>query len=210
MAAFRGSTARPMIFRGPLRLAVVITCVVSLTAACGNSGASATRPVSPGATNVAVTASPSPSTARPSSFACPAQAGVCLGPLVAGTYTTRAFSPSIQYTVPEGWTNGEDLLGNFLLQLRGDQRYLGIYRNVRAPLRCEEKPDPEVNDSIEALSAWLTSHPGLTTTEPKSVEVGGLEVCISTSGSPERGPRPVPTARVSRSSPSSWEAVPRA
>ena len=83
--------------------------------------------------------------------------------------------PWIQYTVHEGWTNGEDLLGNFLLQLRDDQRYLGIYRNVRAPLRCEEKPDSDVDASIEALSAWLTSHRGLTTTEPKSVVVGGLE-----------------------------------
>lgn len=113
--------------------------------------------------------------AGPSGFVCPSHGGACLGPLDAGTYTTQVFSPAITYTVPDGWTNGEDLLGNFLLQLEGDSRYLGIYRNVAAPFECEEKPDPGVDQSIEALSSWLTGHPGLETTEPTRVSVGGLD-----------------------------------
>jgi hypothetical protein len=39
---------------------------------------------------------------------------------------TVTFSPAITYTVPAGWTNGEDLPGNFLLQLDHDPRYVGI------------------------------------------------------------------------------------
>ena len=101
--------------------------------------------------------------------------GTCLGPIAAGTYTTTTFGPTITYTVPDGWVNGEDLLGNFLLQQEGDPRYLGIYRNVAAPLECEEHRDPNVDQSVEAITEWLTSHPGLVTTEPEPVSVGGLD-----------------------------------
>jgi hypothetical protein len=120
-------------------------------------------------------ASPPPAIpVAPAGFVC-SHGGACLGPLDAGTYATQIFSPAITYTVPDGWTNGEDLLGNFLLQLEGDPRYLGIYRNVAVPFECEEKPDPSVDQSIEALSSWLTEHPGLQTTEPIRVSVGGLD-----------------------------------
>jgi hypothetical protein len=100
--------------------------------------------------------------------------GKCLGPIPSGTYTTTTFQPSITYTVPEGWVNGEDLPGNFLLQLERDPRYLGIYRNVAAPFECQERPDPSTEHTVEGITAWLTSHPGLVTTEPTPVTVGGL------------------------------------
>lgn len=111
----------------------------------------------------------------PAGFVCPSAGGACLGPLEAGTYTTTVFSPAITYTVPQGWANGEDLLGNFLLQLEDDPRYLGIYRNVAAPFECEERPDPGVDRSVYALSNWLSDHPGLETSKPAPVSVGGLD-----------------------------------
>ena len=101
--------------------------------------------------------------------------GTCLGAIPAGTYTTATFQPSITYTVPGGWVNGEDLPGNFLLQLEGDTRYLGIYRDATAPLESAEAPAPGVGTSVEAWSDWLTAHPGLVTTEPQPVTVGGLD-----------------------------------
>jgi Concanavalin A-like lectin/glucanases superfamily len=110
----------------------------------------------------------------PAGFHCPPGGGRCLGPLAPGRYTTEIFSPSITYTVPEGWTNGEDLLGNFLLQLEDDPRFLGIYRNITVPLPCREEPDPEVGVTIDALSDWYTSHPGLVTTGPEPITIGGL------------------------------------
>jgi hypothetical protein len=107
---------------------------------------------------------------------CPnSHGGNCLGPIPAGTYTTTTFQPSITYTVADGWINGEDLPGNFLLQLDGDPRYVGIYRNIAAPFECEEHPDPDVDRSVEAISNWLTSHPGLVTTEPQAISIGGLD-----------------------------------
>jgi hypothetical protein len=108
---------------------------------------------------------------------CPnPQGGTCLGRIPAGTYTTTTFQPSITYTLPDGWNNGEDLPGNFLLQLDGDPRYLGIYRNVTAPFGdCEERADPDVQPTVDSFSDWLTSHPGLDTTEPEPVTIGGLD-----------------------------------
>jgi Tol biopolymer transport system component len=107
---------------------------------------------------------------------CPfVDGGTCLNAIDAGTYTTALFEPSITYTVPDGWVNREDLPGNFLLHLDGDERYVGIYRDATAPLDCEETPDPDVGTSVEAWSDWLTSHPGLVTTEPQPVNVGGLD-----------------------------------
>lgn len=108
-------------------------------------------------------------------FRCPPHGGDCRGPLDAGTYTTRVFSPAITYTVPDGWENGEDLPGNFLLQLAEDVRYLGIYRDIAAPLGCQEGPDASVGQTVTALTAWLTSHEGLVTTQPEPVSIGGLQ-----------------------------------
>ena len=65
--------------------------------------------------------------------------GVCLGSLEAGTHSTTSFEPNLSYTVPEGWTNGEDLPGNVLLSRTDDPEegiwggsYIGVYQNVRA------------------------------------------------------------------------------
>ena len=110
----------------------------------------------------------------PEGFHCPSGGGRCLGQLAPGRYTTQVFSPPITYTVPEGWTNGEDLLGNFLLQRKGDPRFLGIYRNVSAPLACVEEIDPAAGLRVDELSDWYTSHPGLVTTDPEPITVGGL------------------------------------
>ena len=106
---------------------------------------------------------------------CPnPEGGSCLGTLRPGTYTTRAFAPAITYTVPGGWTNGEDLPGNFLLQREGDNRYIGIFRDVNAPLACLEAFDPAVAQSVKEYTRWLRRHPLLRVTPPVAVSIGGL------------------------------------
>lgn len=119
-------------------------------------------------TSVAETTSPPPS--------CPnTHGGVCLGSLEAGSYTTIAFQPEITYTVPAGWTNLEDLPGNFLLQKEDDPRYLGIYQNVRAPAECDEVWADGVEGSVQDLLDWYAAHPGLIVSEPEDVTIGGLD-----------------------------------
>ncbi len=117
---------------------------------------------------------------------CPSiHGGVCLGPLEAGTYTTRAFETPLTYTVPAGWANYEDLPGNFLLIPpsgsnegvdAGTSDYIGVSQGV-APLsgECQERPEPNVDRTPEAMGAWYASHPGLVVEGPKPVAIGGLD-----------------------------------
>jgi hypothetical protein len=110
--------------------------------------------------------------------------GPCLGKLGAGTYTTQVFTPSITYTVTDGWGNWEDLLGNFLLLppgetlegVNGDARdFIGIYHGVAAMAAdCEEVPEPGVGSSAQAMADWFGSHPGLVVTQLQPIEIGGL------------------------------------
>lgn len=146
-----------------------------LAAACGSDGSNELA-VSAADPTALATAEPTSPTPNPSQPGCPnSHGGVCLGPLDAGTYTTKSFAPAVTYTVPDGWTNLEDLSGNFLLEMPNDTRYLAIFQNVRAPAECEETWADGVGTSIDDIAGWLTNHPGLATTEPKPVTVGGLE-----------------------------------
>ena len=149
-------------------LVTAVVVFVSLVGCGGSDDA--------GAPSAGASSRPSEQATGATGYSCPPHGGECLGPLAAGTYTTTQFSPAISYSVPEGWTNGEDLPGNFLLQLDGDPRYLGVYRNAAAPAPdCQERPDGGVGQTVEALAAWLTAHPGLEVTEPQPVSVGGLD-----------------------------------
>ena len=108
----------------------------------------------------------------------------CLGALKAGTYSTRTFGPQLSYTVPDGWTNEEDMYGNFLLlppgQLLagvnpGTADYIGVYTSVY-PVKpgpdCST-PDGDITTPAQYLS-WLQRNRGLTVTAAHPVTVGGL------------------------------------
>lgn len=107
--------------------------------------------------------------------------GVCLGPVEAGSYATESFTPSLSYTVPEGWSNEEDLPGNVLLTRTDDSQdgvwggsYIGVYQNVRAPSLCGEGAEPGVGVGSAELAAWYRAVPGLDIVAESPVSVGGL------------------------------------
>jgi hypothetical protein len=119
---------------------------------------------------------------KSTAFVCPnPHGGICLGTLAAGTYEATSFEPALTYTVPEGWTNREDLPGNMLLS-RIDYpeegtwggSYIGAYQNVRAPAPCGEKPQPGVGTSAAEIAAWYHTVPGLQIVRDVPVTVGGL------------------------------------
>ena len=114
-------------------------------------------------------------------FACSRSNGKCLGDLAPGAYRTQLFQPAIEYTVPDGWRNDQDLEGNFLLTRQQDDQaiaggtYLGIYQNVWAADKdCYVMAQRGVDQTPQALVAWLSSVPTLATSTPKAVTVGGL------------------------------------
>jgi hypothetical protein len=131
---------------------------------------------------------PSPSATPEASCPNP-EGGVCLGLLKAGTYTTSLFETRITYTVPDGWQNFEDLPGNFLLVAPGSDLhgvnaggsdFIGIFWSVYAQNRlCSRENEavsvePGVAHTPQAIADEFAQRPGLVTTAPAQVSIGGL------------------------------------
>jgi hypothetical protein len=151
----------------------VLLAIALCSAAC--SGKTGVGEPTPGSS------SPSPS---PTECPNPDNGGACLGPIAAGTYTTTKFEPAITYTVPSGWANFEDLVGNFLLVPPGGNLpgvdadtsdFIGVYAAIAAPNGCKEGAAPGVGLKVADIAHWMTQNPGLDTTEPRSIAVGGLK-----------------------------------
>lgn len=115
--------------------------------------------------------------------------GACRNTMQAGTYTTGALTPALTYTVTDGWQNPEDMVGDFLLVVPGataDEIAAGtadaiaVHASVRATNRecaTEELADsdqPGVGRTPADLAAEFQARPGLATTSPKPVTIGGL------------------------------------
>jgi hypothetical protein len=114
----------------------------------------------------------------------PERSGTCLGVLSAGTYSTTSFTPSITYTVPDdGWSNGEDRAGIFVLLAPGESfsgveadtsDWIGVFRNIGPTAAgCDEEVEPGVV-SAQAMTDWFRRQPGLVVTKPQPISVGGL------------------------------------
>lgn len=167
-----------------LKKSVITVAVALLLVGCAS--AEAPEPASPPTQSEAAVVSPTPTPAAAEAAGCPnPHGGACLGVLEAGEHRTTVFQPAITYTVPPGWTNYEDLPGNFWLFQTEDLAsqesavggsYLGIYQDAAAAaLNCAEAPEQGVGRTPEALVAWYQSVPALTVTPPVPVTVGGLE-----------------------------------
>ncbi len=149
-------------------------------AGCG-SGSSASTPA--GSTT---TGGSGGGVSAPALPQCPNPDGqACLGRLATGTYKTTVFHPTITYTVPAGWTNFEDTPGNFLLVPRrgnlpgvnaGTSDFIGIYASVAAEVTSctPEQQVPGVGFGPRAIAGWIGRQPGLRSTPPRPVTVGGL------------------------------------
>jgi hypothetical protein len=192
MRGLRREQMRQMCDAASVRPLVRLVLMAALIASCSgapvasSSAASAGTPTASAIANALtapISAQPIPSDASPTGCPNP-DGGVCLGLLKAGTYTTKRFVTPITYQVPDGWSNLEDLKGNFLLIppgatldsfSGGNSDYIGIYASVAAAAAdCAEGPAPGVARSAAAIAKWFQAVPGLTAAE-RPIEVGGLK-----------------------------------
>ena len=163
-----------------------VACICLVLAGCDPSGGASPPPTvaaQASATPVVVPPTPGPTGRRP----CPNPDGGsgnhCLGPIEAGTYETDLFTPTLRYTVPAGWSNFEDMAGNFLLippggSLAGigdgSSDYIGVYSGVGiADDDCDEVEEEGVGQTAVAMAEELVGRPGLEVTEPRPVTIGG-------------------------------------
>ncbi len=163
--------------------AILVAAVASalFVAGCTSSGGVNAADVPPAAVSATSPPTQSPTELPP----CPnPHGGTCLGALEPGEYTTTTLAPQLTYTVPAGWTNLEDLPGNFLLENVNDPQpddpiggsFFGIYTNVHAAaIDCKEAAQTGVGIKPKELVAWYQSLPGLIVSTPKQVSVGGLD-----------------------------------
>lgn len=170
----RQSTLRP--------LSAKITGLVllaSVVGACTGNGTLSTS-----TTREAVAGVPSSST-RPPSTPTTSDAGLCqpsesecIGALAPGIHTTDNLITPVTFQVPEGWSKTLDVPGSFELVPRAfPTGHVGIRPEwaIANQARCTSDPEPGLGRTVDDLVAWLTEHPGLITSTPEPVTLGGLE-----------------------------------
>lgn len=165
-----------------LRTLFAASMVAALLAGCSSDRGTPSAAAEPQGTSPTVSSEAAGPLVFPEQCFNP-HGGQCLGPLEPGTYRTKVFQPGLRYTVPAGWVNAEDLPGNFWLYREDDPQpdgieggsYIGIYNDIRAPQGCEEAWAEGVGNTPAELAAWYLEHPGLATSQPREVKVGGLD-----------------------------------
>jgi len=122
---------------------------------------------------------------------CTEAKGWCLGDLPAGKHVSTVFTPFVvpsswtyaygkfAYTTPAGWTSVEDCNGCYILAKQGAPANTGIniWSEVAAHRQddqCLGGPAPRVGRTADAIVTFLTTLPGLVTTAPAPVTIGGL------------------------------------
>ena len=99
------------------------------------------------------------------------EGGACLGELTAGEHFTRAMTPEFHYTVPHGWTNAQDLAGQYVLTTTGSDPtadYLAVYQRISGAVQdCSDDVDPKAGTTPEAFVSWLRGLPTVAVSGPR-------------------------------------------
>jgi len=116
--------------------------------------------------------------------------GTCLGELTPGTHHTSTFQPKVTYTVPAGWTNETDHIGNVnLIPPRNDWQENSFFFNDTATTEIYTSiavakswccDGPGAIHTPTAFAAWLRRQPGMDVTRPQRATLGGLRGYVVT------------------------------
>jgi hypothetical protein len=99
--------------------------------------------------------------------------------LLAGSYGTSVFAPSIGFTLPDGWIIAADSADYVALQ-PATSVITGVFV-FRSPLAASQEMDCPIAaaSGVGATSAdlvdWIRARPGLVVADPSPVTIGGLE-----------------------------------
>jgi hypothetical protein len=98
--------------------------------------------------------------------------------LPAGSYQSQSFDPRVAFTLPDGWWIASDVADYLGLEpVASNQVGIHVFRNPKAAAQdaaCTETPEPGVGGLDTDLVAWIRSRPGLETSNPRLVTVGGV------------------------------------
>jgi hypothetical protein len=117
------------------------------------------------------------------------EAITCSGNLAPGGYTSTNFPHRVNYTVPAGWAASWDTSKSYSLERQADFINEGRFRSANVGPTIYLFPDPEaaiqdascnvttqpgIGSSPEALATWVANRPGIVTSKPTSIAIGGL------------------------------------
>jgi len=139
--------------------------------------AAATASTTATATSVA---SPSPSgITSPGTVECEDDLAGCAGRLAGGEHRSVHFAPKLIYTTPAGWTNSIDTASIFKLDPpSGTGPSILIWTDVDIAdqtTTCDPVARPGAGSAAKDWVAFLTTHPGLETTDPVQVDFHGSQ-----------------------------------
>jgi hypothetical protein len=149
------------------KLAGSLTLLLAMAAAC-SSGRSA-GPGSP------------PSGSPPPELTpnlCQPSDPSCTGQLAPGTHSSANLITPFTFDVPNGWSKELDVPGSFGLTSRAfPTGYIAVIPDwqIVSQSHCSLDPERGVGRTVDDLVTWLTEHPGLITSTPAPVALGGLE-----------------------------------
>jgi len=95
-----------------------------------------------------------------------------------GTYRSQSFQPQVTFTLPAGWwlpADTPDYLG--LQPVSNDLIGVHLFRDPLPGSQdqsCPISPEPGVGTAALAIVTWVRGLPGLVTSTPRPVTVGGL------------------------------------
>ena len=95
-------------------------------------------------------------------------------PLQPGQYRTEEFEPSFSFRIGKGWKNDPPEAFDALF-LSGGGTGVWDAANVQHVYEPSKSGRPIVSSTPKDLVGWLEHHPYLKTSDPKPVNVGGVE-----------------------------------
>ena len=136
--------------------------------------------------NPSATTIPSP-TVAPSAAAAPTErppicddgTATCAGLLPEGTNSSVAFQPQLSFTVQRGWTNTLDTARTYTIHYNFTRgHHMQVLSQVAIPEQnasCTRVLKAGVGNTVADWVEFLTTHPGLETTTPEAISLGGYD-----------------------------------
>jgi hypothetical protein len=110
--------------------------------------------------------------------AAPSASGPQASAMPAGTYASKAFKPTVTFTVPGGWDNPDDAPDYLRIRPAGsDVVGIHLFRDPVAASQdkaCPSSAEPGVGGTSSQLATWIRGLPGLLVSDPKIATIGGL------------------------------------
>lgn len=116
-------------------------------------------------------------------------------PLAAGRFNTGLFSPTLSFTVGEGWRVATAETEDSLSIERDSRIYFSNVTEVFEPtgevLDPQDPTQPNASPAPDDLVSWIEDHPHLNVTKEKEVDIGGLtgtQLDVEVTSAPEDYP----------------------